>query len=217
MCANLVTAFMHRDIWPLLMIVAYLSQIQDPTTETAADHGTKLRMDGLRNVLHTGCFLVLWFIYPACCAKIFHFFVCDTMPDGDTRYLRVDYSISCDAPERAAFLLYAVLMGLLYPVGTPLLYYVILRCHKKAVDRLRVNQALRVQLLDKVRAATLGARGCNPRCAHAGARRGRLHLVARLGRQSLRAVGHLEEGARPAAHRYAAQAAQARVRGGPAC
>ena len=49
-------------------------------------------------------------------------------------------------------------MVLVYPVGTPLLYYVILRCHKKAVDRLRVNQALRVQLLDKVRADRIPSR-----------------------------------------------------------
>ena len=43
-------------------------------------------------------------------------------------------------------------MALLYPFGTPLFYLFLLRSHKKALDRLRVNQALRVQLLEKVRA-----------------------------------------------------------------
>ena len=161
-------------------------------------------------------FLILFLIYPSTSAAIFATFQCEQLDDGSS-WLRADLSIDCNSPTHNWYVWYASCMVLVYPVGTPLLYYVILRCHKKAVDRLRVNQALRVQLLDKVRAATLGARGCSPRCANAGARRGRLHLVARLGRQSLRAVGHLEEGARPAAHRYAAQAAQARVRGGPAC
>ena len=86
---------------------------------------TKMKL--ARNKLHTGCFLVLWFIYPCCCSKIFHFFVCDTMPDGVTSYLRVDYSLDCDAPARAAFRAYAVLMGLLYPVGTPLAFWYFLR------------------------------------------------------------------------------------------
>jgi len=47
--------------------------------------------------------------------------------------------------------LYAAAMVLVYPLGTPTLYYILLRRHKPRLDRLRVNQALRVQLLEEVR------------------------------------------------------------------
>ena len=40
-------------------------------------------------------------------------------------------------------------MALLYPFGTPLFYLYLLRSNKPALDRLRVNQALRVQLIEK--------------------------------------------------------------------
>ena len=83
---------------------------------------------------------MLWFIYPACCAKIFHFFVCDTMPDGVTSYLRVDYSIDCAAPERAAYRAYAVLMGLLYPLGTPLVFWCFLRGAAAELRQIRFHE-----------------------------------------------------------------------------
>ena len=47
---------------------------------------------------------------------------------------------------------YAVLMALVYPLGTPLLYYVLLRRHKEELDKLRANQILRVKLLEEARA-----------------------------------------------------------------
>ena len=47
------------------------------------------------------------------------------------------------------FTWYAVGMALLYPFGTPLFYLYLLRSNKPALDRLRVNQALRVQLIEK--------------------------------------------------------------------
>jgi len=96
-------------------------------------------------------FLILFLIYPSTSAAIFATFQCEPLDDGSS-WLRADLSIDCNSPTHNWYVWYASCMVLVYPVGTPLLYYVILRCHKKAVDRLRVNQALRVQLLDKVRA-----------------------------------------------------------------
>ena len=54
-----------------------------------------------------------------------------------------------DSPTHSWFTYYAVGMALLYPFGTPLFYLYLLRSNKKAIDRLRVNQALRVQLIEK--------------------------------------------------------------------
>ena len=116
-------------------------------------------------------FLILFLIYPSTSAAIFATFQCEPLDDGSS-WLRADLSIDCNSPTHNWYVSYASCMVLVYPVGTPLLYYVILRCHKKAVDRLRVNQALRVQLLDKVRADRIHSRlqpyveaGRNPRCS----------------------------------------------------
>ena len=98
-----------------------------------------------------GLFLILFLIYPSTSAAIFATFQCEPLDDG-TSWLRADLSIDCNSPTHTWYVGYASWMVLVFPIGTPLLYYAILRCNKKAVDRLRVNQALRVQLLDKVRA-----------------------------------------------------------------
>ena len=43
-------------------------------------------------------------------------------------------------------------MVVLYPIGTPLFYYFLLRRNRARLEELQANQTLRVQLLDKVRA-----------------------------------------------------------------
>ena len=45
-------------------------------------------------------------------------------------------------------------MVFLYPLGTPLFYLFLLRRNRPRLDRLRVNQALRVQLINKARASS---------------------------------------------------------------
>ena len=62
--------------------------------------------------------------------QIFSTFACREFDDG-TRYLKVDYSIDCNASSRDVYWYYAVLMGFVYPVGIPLLYYVQLRNAQK--------------------------------------------------------------------------------------
>ena len=124
-----------------------------------------------------GLFLVLFLIYPSTSAAIFATFQCEPLDDG-TSWLRADLSIDCnrhadqrlkprsnsfspcsaahtfvplcwDSPTHSWFMWYAVGMALLYPFGTPLFYLYLLRSNKPALDRLRVNQALRVQLIEK--------------------------------------------------------------------
>ena len=72
---------------------------------------------------------------------------------GVTVYALLGYSHVCaprwHSPTHSWFTWYAVGMALLYPFGTPLFYLYLLRSNKPALDRLRVNQALRVQLIEK--------------------------------------------------------------------
>ena len=119
-----------------------------------------------------GLFLVLFLIYPSTSATIFATFQCEPLDDGSS-WLRADLSIDCNSPTHtwytapspslsfsqppppplppplARYTWYAVGMALLYPFGTPLFYLYLLRSNMKAIDRLRVNQALRVQLIEK--------------------------------------------------------------------
>jgi len=96
-------------------------------------------------------FVILFLIYPSTSAAIFATFQCEEL-DDDTSWLRADLSIDCQSGTHTYFWGYAVLMVIVYPIGTPILYYVLLRRHKPRIDKLRVNQTLRIQLLEEVRA-----------------------------------------------------------------
>ena len=71
-------------------------------------------------------FFLLYLIYPSTSASIFGTFVCLELDDG-TSWLRRDLSVSCDDDAYALIRLYAIVMVLVYPIGTPLIYYYLLR------------------------------------------------------------------------------------------
>jgi len=79
--------------------------------------------------LADGCvsfaFLLLFLIYPSTSQNIFYAFQCLKLDDGSS-LLRIDLSISCDSTTHKAFMVYAGLMGLAYPIGIPALYALIL-------------------------------------------------------------------------------------------
>ena len=97
-------------------------------------------------------FLVLFLIYPSTSAAIFATFQCEELSDG-TRWLRADLSVDCDGDFHTLFRYYAGLMVIVYPLGTPLFYLFLLRRNRVRLDRLRVNQALRIQLINNARAS----------------------------------------------------------------
>ena len=79
----------------------------------------------LGNVLFNLVFVILFFIYPSTSAKIFATFQCKDIGDG-TRYLRSDLSIDCDSSAHVGMQVYAGLMVLIYPLGAPALYALLL-------------------------------------------------------------------------------------------
>ena len=83
-------------------------------------------------------FLVLFLIYPSTSAAIFATFQCEELSDG-TRWLRADLSINCDSTVHAGFSIYAALMILVYPIGTPALYYVLLQRSRAALNQLQAS------------------------------------------------------------------------------
>jgi len=88
-----------------------------------------------------GWFFVLFLVYPGCSAAVFSAFVCDDLEDG-TPMLRVDYSITCWEGEHVRIVVYAFVMILVYPVGTPLLYSSLLYANADALERIRRAEAV---------------------------------------------------------------------------
>ena len=105
------------------------------------------------NVFNTLNFLVLFLIYPSTSAAIFATFQCEELSDG-TRWLRADLSIDCSGDTHTLFRYYAGFMVLLYPLGTPLFYLFLLRRNRERLNKLMVNQALRIQLINNARASS---------------------------------------------------------------
>ncbi|RYD66200.1 MAG: hypothetical protein EOP84_31330, partial [Verrucomicrobiaceae bacterium] len=78
-------------------------------------------------------FVISYFVLVNVSTKIFQVFQCETFDDGKS-YLVADYSISCDAPDRSAYLTYGSLMILIYPIGIPLVYAVVLFKNRKRIN-----------------------------------------------------------------------------------
>ena len=71
--------------------------------------------------------LITFLVYLSVSSVVFQTFACEDLDDGKN-YLRADYTIECDFPKHRAFQTYAGLMILVYPVGIPAFYAVLLFC-----------------------------------------------------------------------------------------
>ncbi|CAM9678213.1 unnamed protein product [Pylaiella littoralis] len=70
--------------------------------------------------------LVLFLVFSSVSTTVVSTYVCDDVEDLDESLLRADYSISCDDPKHLFYKVYAAFMILLYPVGIPVLFAVLL-------------------------------------------------------------------------------------------
>ena len=67
----------------------------------------------------------------------FQYFKCHEFPEaegGTRRYLYKDYSLDCDSARYKTYVPYALLMILIFPVGIPLFYWIMLRQHKHVLS-----------------------------------------------------------------------------------
>jgi hypothetical protein len=75
---------------------------------------------------HYLVFLAMTFlIYSTVSTTVFQTFACDTIDDSatvKTSCLRADYSIQCGTSEHQSYIVYAVVLVFIYPVGIPALY-----------------------------------------------------------------------------------------------
>lgn len=79
---------------------------------------------------------ILFLINSSVSRTIFQAFVCDTFDNG-VSYLRADYSLTCSTRKHKAFMTYAAVMAIIYPVGIPVTFLYWLFRYQHAI----VNQS----------------------------------------------------------------------------
>ncbi|CAN0280989.1 unnamed protein product, partial [Scytosiphon promiscuus] len=81
----------------------------------------------------TALLLLTFLVYSSVSSVVFQTFACETLDDG-VEYLRADYRIYCTDTKHKVMEAYAGLMILVYPVGIPLLYAVLLYQHRDVLS-----------------------------------------------------------------------------------
>ncbi|CAN0427320.1 unnamed protein product, partial [Hapterophycus canaliculatus] len=81
--------------------------------------------DSIRHKHQTALLLLTFLVYSSVSSTVFQTFACETLDDG-IEYLRADYRIHCSDAKHEAIEIYAGIMILVYPLGIPLLYAVML-------------------------------------------------------------------------------------------
>ncbi|CAM9747585.1 unnamed protein product, partial [Phaeothamnion confervicola] len=74
----------------------------------------------------TAFFALTFLVYSAVSTAVLQTFACDDLPEVGGRYLRADYSISCDGDAYRRARTFAIFMMLLYPLGIPACYACVL-------------------------------------------------------------------------------------------
>jgi hypothetical protein len=116
------------------------------------------RGNKFRDQVFNAFLLLTFLVLPTTSTKILNTFACDGLDDG-TRVLRGDMGIDCDSTVHKFFQIYAGCMILVYPIGIPLMYFVLLRNAKGLLDRGQgelVNTKI-VKLVEEVEEATEAA------------------------------------------------------------
>ena len=70
---------------------------------------------------------------------------CFELDDG-RRYLRADFSIDCDGSAHTALTPFAILMVLIYPIGVPLMYWLIFWSFRDQIKHLQGVELLQARL-----------------------------------------------------------------------
>ncbi|CAN0486529.1 unnamed protein product [Ectocarpus sp. 12 AP-2014] len=73
----------------------------------------------------TALLLLTFLVYSSVSSTVFQTFACETLDDG-IEYLRADYRIRCTDAKHEALEVYAGIMIVVYPIGIPLLYAILL-------------------------------------------------------------------------------------------
>lgn len=110
----------------LLLVLFFLLPLYVANSLDVSDDDTKRkkRTRWLNNFVRLLLF-TMFLIYPKVSSRVLGFFACKDV--SGTRFLLADFSVTCGSPEWKQHLPAALCFSLLYPVGIPVLFFVILR------------------------------------------------------------------------------------------
>jgi len=123
------TSLILRTALPLLVIVLLVSFAQ--LLQRC------FRRSDLAALCSSASFFVLFLVYPSCSSAVFQALICDPLEEGGIAMLRVDYSITCWEGEHVSIMMYAFLMAVVYPLGTPLYFLALLYVNRAALETIR--------------------------------------------------------------------------------
>jgi len=99
-----------------IMLVGWYNKLKKETDEKSIS---------LRNTLFELFLALTFLLLPSISVKVFTTFACQEFDDG-TSFLKVDFSLDCQSPEHTFYKTFAGLMVCVYPVGIPLMYFILL-------------------------------------------------------------------------------------------
>ena len=99
-----------------------IRQSVNPLSYRALGAGARKRV---KRAHMSALILLSFLVYSSASSTVFQMFACERLDDGNI-YLRADYRILCTDPKHRVLQLYAAIMVVVYPVGIPLMYTLLL-------------------------------------------------------------------------------------------
>lgn len=121
---RLLLSTMGPSVGVVFLVMTYRIAVRRQSDPAAAE---KIRRKHQRVLL-----LLTFVVYSSVSSTVFQTFACETL-DDDIEYLRADYRIHCTSAKHKFFQVYAGIMVLIYPVGIPLLYALLLFQHRNVL------------------------------------------------------------------------------------
>lgn len=79
-------------------------------------------------------FFISYLVLVGVSTTVFQAFKCESFDNGEMRRLVADYSIDCRSDDRRFYVLYAIVMIFVYPIGIPVVYAVVLIKNRKLIN-----------------------------------------------------------------------------------
>ncbi|CAM9138813.1 unnamed protein product, partial [Hapterophycus canaliculatus] len=126
-------------LWPLAVVgfLAVTYRIAVIRNGVAGNNGV---VDKIRYKHQTALLLLTFLVYSSVSSMVFQTYACETL-DDEIEYLRADYRIRCTGAKHKAFELYAGFMVVIYPVGIPLLYAILLYRRRDILSDVHADKA----------------------------------------------------------------------------
>ena len=115
------------------------AEMMNAFTDMGAETDPKEAIKKLKGLCQLAVLTMCFIIFPSTSLTVFKTFACDTDFDNGDGFLRSDYGLQCMKdgdyqPHYAFYMAYAGLMVLVYPLGIPFMYFVLVHVSRHDVN-----------------------------------------------------------------------------------